>query len=68
MRSRPDLSRARWRKSSHSGGSNSNCVEVATNLPDVVAIRDSKQLSGPVLTFTLAQWTTFLGRIKTSDY
>ena len=37
-----DLSRAVWRKarrSQHNGG----CVEVAVNLGDVVAIRDSKR-------------------------
>lgn len=38
-----DLSRAQWRKSSYSGN-NGNCVEVATNLPHLVAIRDSKNL------------------------
>jgi hypothetical protein len=37
---------ARWRKSSFSGGDNSECVEVASYL---VAIRDSKRPTGPVL-------------------
>ncbi|HLV72765.1 uncharacterized protein DUF397 [Actinomadura hallensis] len=31
----------RWRKSTHSGGDEGNCVEVA-NLGDHIAIRDSK--------------------------
>jgi hypothetical protein len=37
-----DLSRADWRKarrSSHNGG----CVEIAANLPGVIAVRDSKR-------------------------
>ena len=40
-----DLSRAEWRKSSHSGQSG-NCVEVARNLPGLVAVRDSKEPGG----------------------
>ena len=37
-----DLSQAQWRKSSRSNGANASCVEVAANLPDVAAVRDSK--------------------------
>ena len=37
-----DLSRAEWRKSSYSGQSG-NCVEVARNLPGLVAVRDSNE-------------------------
>jgi len=40
-----DLSRAEWRKSSYSSQSG-NCVEVALNLPRLVAVRDSKQPDG----------------------
>lgn len=50
-----DLASATWRKSSSSGNSG-NCVEVATKLPGVVAIRDSKDPSGPVLVVTRAAW------------
>ncbi len=45
-----DLSRARWRKSSFSGGGGSNCVEVA-DAGQVIAVRDSKDAPGPVLVF-----------------
>jgi Domain of unknown function (DUF397) len=38
-----DLTGARWRKSSWSGSNGGNCVEVATNLPGIVAVR----LQGP---------------------
>lgn len=51
-----DLAGAQWRKSSYSGGSGGNCVEVATNLPGVVAIRDSKNPGAPALLLTPAQW------------
>jgi hypothetical protein len=54
----PDLSRAVWRISSRSGG-NGNCVEVAANLPGMVAVRDSKDRSGPVLIFAHTAWEAF---------
>ncbi|MER7211038.1 DUF397 domain-containing protein [Streptosporangium sp. NPDC000239] len=44
----PGLSNAEFRKSSLSGA-NGQCVEVATNLPGLVAVRDSKNPSGPAL-------------------
>jgi hypothetical protein len=50
-----DLTRAIWAKSSHSGP-NGNCVEVARNLPGIVAVRDSKNPGGPVLMLTRRQW------------
>ncbi|BCL13061.1 DUF397 domain-containing protein [Micromonospora sagamiensis] len=54
----PDLSRARWFTSSRSAN-NGDCVECAV-LPDAVAVRDSKDPSGPVLTFSAARWTAFV--------
>ncbi|MFC4060890.1 DUF397 domain-containing protein [Planomonospora corallina] len=67
MTSNADWSRARWRKSSYStdGG---NCVEVADNLPGIVAVRDSKDPHGPVLTFTPDQWGAFVGSIKNGAF
>jgi hypothetical protein len=59
----PDLSGAEFRKSSRSGGNN-NCVEVATNLPGVVAVRDSKDRDGVVLTFTPGEWRAFLTDVR----
>lgn len=60
MNASPDLSRAEWKKSSFSNGQGGNCVEVATNLPGIVAVRDSKYADGPVLTFTPDEWRAFL--------
>lgn len=59
-----DLDRAQWRKSSYSGGSGGNCVEVAGNLPGEVAVRDSKDPDGPSLLFTPAQWHAFVSAIR----
>ncbi|MGX7671929.1 DUF397 domain-containing protein [Plantactinospora sp. DSM 117369] len=58
-----DLTDARWRTSSRSGA-NGNCVEVADNLGAVVAVRDSKDRSGPVLTFRPAAWTAFTASLR----
>lgn len=63
----PDLTGAEFRKSSCSGGTTDNCVEVATNLPGVVAVRDSKDPSGPVLAFTPSVWRDFLRGVRAGD-
>ncbi|MEU1736332.1 DUF397 domain-containing protein [Streptosporangium sp. NPDC020145] len=63
----PDLTGAQFRKSSLSGAGE-NCVEVATNLPGLVAVRDSKDPSGPALAFTPAQWRSFVGRVSTGAF
>lgn len=42
----------KWRKSSFSGGASEGCVEVA-HLPGALAIRDSKDPSGPTLVIKL---------------
>jgi hypothetical protein len=55
---------AQWRKSSYSGGNGGDCVEVARNLPGVVAVRDSKNRSGPALAFTSSAWDEFLADVK----
>jgi hypothetical protein len=53
--------RLQWRKSTRSGAS--NCVEVAF-LDGRVAVRDSKDQRGPMLTFTTAEWRAFLARVR----
>ncbi|MEU8260899.1 DUF397 domain-containing protein [Micromonospora sp. NPDC048999] len=54
-----DLTGATWRKSRRSAQTN-DCVEVATNLPGVVGVRDSKDPAGPVLTFDPYAWRVFV--------
>jgi Domain of unknown function (DUF397) len=54
----------RWRKSSYSGNGGGNCVEVAGNMPGVVAVRDSKNPDGPVLTVETAGWREFIADVK----
>ncbi len=62
-----DLSRAVWRTSARSNNGGA-CVEVATGLPGLVAVRDSKDPDGPILVFTRGEWRTFTRSIKGSIY
>lgn len=62
-----DLSAATWRKSSYSNGQGGECVEVATVLPALVAIRDSKNLDQPALAFPPSAWRAFLAKIRLSS-
>jgi hypothetical protein len=54
----------RWRKSSYSGNGGADCVEVARNLPGIVAVRDSKDPHGPVLTIESAGWREFITGVR----
>ena len=63
-----DLSRAEWCKSSRSSGGGNNCVEVARNLPGIVAVRDSKDPEGPKLVFTPAEWSAFTAGVKDGEF
>jgi hypothetical protein len=56
-----------WHTSTYSG-TNGSCVEVARNLPGVVAVRDSKDRSGPALTFSPAAWETFTNRVRVGEF
>lgn len=57
------LSRAVWRKSARSNNGGA-CVEVAANLPDIVAVRDSRDPSGPKLVIARSAWRAFTLHIK----
>ncbi|GIJ22789.1 DUF397 domain-containing protein [Micromonospora lutea] len=59
----PDLTDALWRKSSRSNNGG-NCIEVVDNLPGIIGLRDSKDPSGPVLTFRPAAWIVFVAEVK----
>ncbi|RZU75514.1 uncharacterized protein DUF397 [Micromonospora kangleipakensis] len=63
-----DLTGAVWRKTSRSGGNGGNCVEVADNLPGIVAVRDSKHSAGPALAFPAEVWGSFVSAIKAERF
>jgi Domain of unknown function (DUF397) len=62
-----DLRNARWRTSSHSLAGNA-CVEVADLPGGHRAVRDSKNRTGPALTFTAAKWAAFTAGVRTGDF
>ena len=53
-----------WRKSSYSGNSGGQCVEVG-NAGRVIAVRDTKDPHSPVLAFGPQDWQRFTGWVKT---
>ena len=59
-----DLSGAQWRKSSRSGSNGGDCVEVASNLAGIVAIRDSKDPTGPTLILSPGRWISFIAAVR----
>jgi hypothetical protein len=52
-----------WRKSTASGGEQGGCIEVAL-MPDLVLVRDSKDTTGPNLTFASPMWGVFVGTLR----
>lgn len=48
-----------WQKSSYSSGGGGECVEVGA-APSHVHIRDSKRLTGPILTVAPDAWAGFV--------
>jgi hypothetical protein len=58
-----DLSCAEWRKSSYSSQSG-NCVEVARNLPGLVAVRDSKEPDVGRLVVSREAWQVFMKKVR----
>lgn len=53
-----------WRKSSYSGPSNGDCLEITGSCPGLAPIRDSKRPSGPALVFSTSAWSAFVGDLK----
>lgn len=62
-----NTARVTWRKSTRSNGSG-NCVEVADNLAGKVGLRDSKDPTGPLLTFEPKAWSLFVGSAKCGTF
>jgi uncharacterized protein DUF397 len=56
-----------WRKSSRSGTSGGDCVEVA-NLAGNIALRDSKDPHGPRMALATASFRDLVTAIKQGDH
>jgi hypothetical protein len=57
---------ASWRTSSHSANG-SSCVEVGAQ-DTGIAVRDSKDRHGPVLTFSVGAWASFVEGIRAGAF
>ena len=62
-----DFAGASWRKSSRSGPYSDNCVEVAF-VESGIAVRDSKNPAGAVLSFSAHEWRSFVTGTKNGDF
>ena len=56
-----------WRTSTRTGNGSGNCVEVGT-CTHTVAVRDTKDRSGPTLTADRPQWTGFVAGLKSGTF
>jgi hypothetical protein len=61
---REEIDQLHWFKSTRSNGSGA-CVEIAHARPGVVAVRDSKDPYGPVLTVATPTFATLVDQVKT---
>ncbi|MFJ3142696.1 DUF397 domain-containing protein [Streptomyces halstedii] len=64
MKTGPNLRNAQWRKSSYSGSTGGDCVEVADSYPATVPVRDSKNPAGPVLLLGADAWQAFVDGLR----
>jgi Domain of unknown function (DUF397) len=58
----------RWVKSTHSGPTGGNCVEVAFLAGGRVAVRNSRRPAGLALVFPAAEWAAFVARARDGEF
>ncbi|HKU18196.1 MAG TPA: DUF397 domain-containing protein [Candidatus Saccharimonadales bacterium] len=69
-----EITNLAWFKSEQSGPNCDNCVEVAfvgdpvTKAIAVIALRNSRDPDGPILTFDLGEWGAFIGGAHTGEF
>jgi hypothetical protein len=63
----PGPGHTRWRKSTVSNPSG-NCVELAELTGGMVAVRNSRQPSGPVLIYTRAEIAAFIQGVQRGEF
>lgn len=57
-----------FRRSSRCKADSPMCVEVDTDMPGVVHVRDSKEIDGSVLAFTADEWRTFVAGVRDGEF
>lgn len=62
-----DLTRADWHKA-RASQNNGGCVEVAANLPEVIAVRDSKRPEDGAHVVSRAAFAAFLAEARAGRY
>lgn len=62
----PEARSLPFRRSSHC--SMGSCVEVALGSVDGIVVRDAKNISGPALKFTVAEWQAFIAGVKGGEF
>jgi hypothetical protein len=61
-----ELARATWRTASYTQG-NGSCIEVADLSGGRIAVRDTKDRTGPALVMTAGAWRTFVANTLAID-
>lgn len=67
----PEVGGPVWRKSSFSGNTGGQCLEVAIHHHDgapALLVRDSKNAPGPVLAFCTDEWQAFTSAVKAGEF
>lgn len=57
-----------WQKSSESGPNTDACVQARLLADGGIEVGDTKNLAGPTLTFTPAEWNAFIGGVKDGEF
>ncbi|MEV7845010.1 MULTISPECIES: DUF397 domain-containing protein [Streptomyces] len=57
-----------WVKATASDGIGGNCVEIARLEEGHVALRNSRDTSGPALVYNSAEWKAFLAGAKSGEF
>jgi Domain of unknown function (DUF397) len=58
------LNIASWRKSSYSGGSGTDCVEVGQAAACMLSVRDTKDRDGLTLSIDVGAWARFADSLR----
>jgi hypothetical protein len=58
----------KWRKSTHSNGEDTHCVEVANTDQQMFAARDSKSPRGPILHLSRSNFARLLLEVKAGRF